>query len=263
MRTGIVTILASVFLAVPTFSETNHSKGVFDLTLVVQDKNWKEDLNNGKNLEESGILIGLAASGHTSLLSTRAFHYLGMVYGGTIDYDGYIIDLSGNMTPYKSETSYGGLLGEFDVSWNMLDADDMQARPFVGAGSRFWLRQLDDGGIYGYDEYWLTIYARAGLIISFQPGPDTTWYASGALILPVYNYEWVLNVPFAPDDQIELKPRKRTGYRLESGIRHGRFTAALFHEALDFGQSPPDKSGVFYQPASEMRLTGIRAGISF
>jgi len=238
-------------------------KGSFSLSLVAQDLNWKEDLNDGTFLEESGILLGLSLDGSSSLASQLALHYRAQIYGGTVDYDGFIINLNGGKQPYKSDTTYYGLVGDLDASMNLSNNEQMQLRPFAGIGTRYWLRKLDDGGRFGYDEYWLTVYGRAGLRVHVISSPATAWHLMAAVILPFYNYEWAVNVPFTPDDSIELEPKEKTGYQVEGGVTHGRLAVAVFYEALDFGQSNPDKTGVFYQPASEMRLIGVRAGITF
>ena len=255
-------LISSLAVAQPT-TPPAQGKGTINVSLVLQDFNWQEDLTDGTSLEESGIIPGLAIDGHSALESDLALHYRAQLFAGTVDYDGYIISLDGTKEPYKSDTRYYGINGDFDASLNIADSQEMQVRPFGGIGSRFWLRELDYGGQFGYDEYWLTIYMRMGCRFQYIGHTGNRWYALAALKLPVYNYEWVFNIPFAPDEEVELKPKKKTGYQLEAGMSHGRLVIAVFYEALNFGKSDPDKTNTFFQPASEMRLAGIRAGISF
>ena len=65
------------------------------------------------------------------------------------------------------------------------------------------------------------------------------------------------------DDTVELEPKEEPGYRFEAGLTHGRLVLAVFHERSSFGESDPDETGDFFQPASDRELTGLRAGLRF
>ncbi|HMO49671.1 MAG TPA: hypothetical protein PKE26_02780 [Kiritimatiellia bacterium] len=233
------------------------------LQVIVQDFTWREDVGQPLRLKESGWLYGIGVNGRLRQPERWQLHYRAQFYGGEVDYDGFLQYLDGRVEPYQAETRYLGAVGDLDASFLLNEGDAIPVRPFIGIGTRYWLRELDKREGFGYDEYWLTIYGRLGLNIEVPESSARTWFLSMALVVPVYNYEWAVDVPLLPDDNIELKPKRKLGQHLEAGVRGQRFQAALFYEALNFGQSDLDRSGMFFQPASEKRLAGLRVGMAF
>lgn len=235
------------------------------VSLVLQDFTWTEELPNGLSLEENGALFGVRieteiphrSPGWRSRLS-------GEGYAGTVDYDGFLIGIDGSITPYESETTYLGVAGSWDVGYGLALSPELTTEPFVGLGTHYWLRSLDDDEGFGYDEFWLTMYGRAGLRFGWRPATDTEWFASAAVLLPFYNYEWAVDVPLASGDgDVELEPEEETGWQVEAGLNLGPWHAAVFHTYMDFGRSDLDDTGQFFQPASTREVTGLRAGYRF
>lgn len=233
----------------------------FDFHVTLQDFNWTEDVTP-LTLEESGPLYGLGFAGRSRFNSGLNLHFLGQYYGGDVDYDGFLQSIDGGITPYKATTWYQGSVGHLDLSLPLVNREQFAIRPVAGLGARAWLRALDDSEGYGYDEFWLTMHARLGGWMDYTHASGAKLYASVVALLTIYNDETVENVPLATET-IYLEPGKKDGLRAEAGFQQGRLSIAVFHDRLDFGQSELDESGSFFQPASEMRITGLRLGMAF
>lgn len=239
-------------------------KSDFAFSGMINDFTWEENLPNGTSLEESGLLFGIHLQGHIDLPQAWESYLYGEFYAGTVDYDGFLVDLDGSIEPYQSETTYAGIAGAWDAGYDVSASTYWTVLPFVGLGLHYWIRSLDDEEGYGYDEYWLTLYGRAGLRVAWQYSPETEVYALGAFLLPFYNYERAVNVPLSPgNDDIELEPEEEVGYQFEAGVNHGRLHASIFYEAMNFGQSDLDDTGSFFQPESTRDVVGGRVGIRF
>ena len=262
-----MTIRASVVAAMIGLSGLAYAEPVtsdFALSFMVNDFTWQENLPDGTSLEENGPLIGLHIQGQVDLPRAWESFLYGEVYAGTVDYDGFLINIDGSIEPYKSETSYVGFSGAWDFGYNLSTSEELGLLPFVGLGTHYWLRSLDDEEGFGYDEYWLTMYGRVGLRVIWRSTTGTEVYALGAALLPFYNYEWAVNVPLARgNDDVELEPEEEVGYQLEAGLNRGRLHLSVFYEAMEFGQSDVDDSGLFFQPESTRDVAGIRIGIRF
>lgn len=234
------------------------------LALQVSDFTWKEELPGGLSLEENGPLFGLQLHGHLPLSSQWTGYWQGEFFAGVVDYDGYLYDLDGRIYPYSAETTYAGVAGAWDVGYDIVAYSGTEIAPFLGLGAHYWLRSLDDDEGFGYDEYWLTLYGRAGLRAAWRVTPGTEVFASGAALLPFFNYEWAVDVPLSEsEDDIELEPKERAGYQFEAGINHDPLHVAVFHEYMEFGQSDVDDTGQFLQPESTREVTGLRVGVLF
>jgi hypothetical protein len=231
-------------------------------SLVLRDFTWQEDFTPDLELEESGLLIGLRLAVDLPAGPAWRLRAQGEFYVGDVDYDGFLFNALGQVRPYTSTTRYAGVGGTLDAAYPLFTRSDWTLLPLAGLGAEYWLRRLDDGGESGYDEYWLTLFARLGARIEHTLQADALLFAEAAFILPFFNYEWAVDVPLA-DDTIELEPGEETGYRFEAGFHQGRFALTFFHERISFAESPPDSTGNFFQPASRRELTGLQAGLRF
>lgn len=244
---------------------TESTRALVTASLTLQDFTWTEKLPSGLSLEETGGLIGLRLETDLPHRSPGwRSHLAGDVFAGTVDYDGFLIGIDGSITPYESETTYLGVAGSWDVGYRVALSPEFAVEPFLGLGAHYWLRSLDDDEGFGYDEYWLTLYGRAGIRFGWQTAPETELYAAAAALLPFYNYEWAVDVPLAQGDgDVELEPKEKTGWEIEAGLDHGSWHAAVFHSYMDFGRSDLDDTGQFFQPASTREVTGLRVGYRF
>lgn len=238
------------------------ARTVMGLHVVAKDFNWKEYFG-GLELEESGTLLGVGFHGATRFDDSWQFDYRAEVYAGSVDYDGYIQWDDGSLTPARSETDYAGLNGDIDLSFDLSGSEGPAFRPFGGIGARYWLRSLDNSQGLGYDEYWSTLYLRAGLRVESPAGRNPGWFLAAALIAPVHTDETATDVPGSYGEDIDLSPKEEPGFQLEAGLRSDTWMISVFHERMKFGESDLDASGQYYQPESEMRLSGVRAGVYF
>jgi len=256
--------ILGMFAGMVCHAHANEVTTEFAFSAMVNDFTWEEKLPDGATLEESGLLFGIHLQGNVDLPQAWESFLYGEFYFGTVDYDGFLINLDGSIEPYRSETSYAGMSGAWDFGYDLHPADAWGILPFAGLGTHYWIRALDDEEGYGYDEYWLTMYGRAGLRVHWHQAAGTEFYALGAVLLPFYNYEWAVDVPLAPgNEDVELEPQEEVGFQLEAGMNRGRLHVSVFYEAMEFGQSDLDDSGSFFQPESTRDVAGIRAGIRF
>lgn len=233
------------------------------MSAIVQYFEWEEDVGGGLGLKEKGPLYGLGASLDIPLTPDWRLDLNGYVYAGTVDYDGFLQNIFGGTTPYESETSYQGFKTDADF---VFTGDDGLAgvSMFAGLGMQYWLRELDDGGEFGYDEYWYTLDTRVGLKFQFAGAyPDVTYRGLIGLLLPIYNYEVIKGADIAGDDEVDLEPKPKVGYVAEFGADVRNWHLVAFYEAQHFGKSDLDDSGTVYQPKSDKQVIGVRAGLNF
>lgn len=224
---------------------------------------WEETIGGSTVVEEEGPLFaaGLLIRYPTSDLVDLDARI--EVFGGVVDYDGAIFNLEGDVQPYSSESGYAGLAGDATLAFNFADNGSLASlRPAVGLGFHRWVREIDRGGQFGYDEIWTTLYARGGLDW-VNRGEHGETYAQFFVILPLANDERVEGIGFEGVGDIDLEPETETGFSLVAGHRQGGWDVALTLDLLRFGESDLDPSGLFFQPESDWLRYGIRAGITF
>lgn len=229
--------------------------------LQVDRYRWREFDGGDKLLEEEGAIPGLFLRHDAELAKSIGLHAAVFAYSGTVHYDGALITEDG-LIPFESRTRYTGVRADVDASYS-LGSGALRVRPFVGIGARYWLRELGRLMAYGYDEYWLLPYGRAGARLE-RPGGEKGfgWFASAAALFPFAVDETVKGVEEAEGD-IKVEPKEKVGYEAEVGIVSGRLAVSAYWQAQDFGQSDLDASGQFLQPKSKLMIFGLRAGVSF
>ena len=109
--------------------------------------------------------------------STNLYVMLSYVQGKS-NYDGALQDLeTGTTTPYKSKS--GNDLVNFKLrAEEVRHTGNLDVKIFVGAGYRFWNRNLDEGGIYGFSEEYKWLYGDAGVGCDFFEGNSTLGFSS-------------------------------------------------------------------------------------
>lgn len=224
---------------------------------------WEETVDGDRLVSEDGPLWGAGIQLRHDLSTAMILDAKLELFGGLVNYDGAVFDADGTSEPYDGETGYLGVSGDATLIFPVLPASaKASAQPALGIGFHRWVRELDQGGDYGYDETWTTIYLRGGLeAIVFNDYAD--WYGQAFLILPLSNDEDVDNLGLVGANAISLEPEKEPGLSLVIGRRNDRWDLALTLDYLHFGESDLDASGLFFQPESEWLRLGARAGFSF
>lgn len=224
---------------------------------------WEETVDGDRLVTEDGPLWGAGVQLRHDLSTALILDAKFELFGGVVNYEGAIFDVDGTSEPYDGETGYLGVSGDATLIFQVLPASPKASvQPALGIGLHRWVRELDQGGDFGYDETWTTIYLRGGLeAIVYSDYAD--WYGQAFLILPLSNDEKVDDLGWVGSNSISLEPEKETGLSLVVGRRNDRWDLALTLDYLHFGESNLDASGVFFQPESEWLRLGARAGFSF
>ena len=106
------------------------------------------------------------------------------LFGGTVAYDGGAQFDDGSYEPYHQSngTNYLGVRAEYDLL--IEPACWSRVRAFVGVGTRFWIRDLNDAAtpsgdhVTGYQEDWWTFYPYVGLETKESDEPGWKFFGS-------------------------------------------------------------------------------------
>lgn len=213
---------------------------------------WAEYLDDGfKLLAETGWLLGLTYDLESTAESLGWRHGSG-VFFGRVDYDGH----TWSLIPVKTDVWYAGIQAYMDATFNFRPASGVIVQPFAGFGGKTWLRMLDDtrtaGGVpvNGLDEWWWSIYGRAGVGTRYKVSDKAEFFAEAGMKLPIH----------AQNNAYIDGWRNRTGilqYQTQSpfgtcGLRYRSLTLKLTYESQRFNRSDPVASGpyILYQPRS-------------
>lgn len=221
---------------------------------------WEEFLNGDKLLTEEGPILGIGGTIAFALSDTITLEGDGYMFFGNIDYDGGIQNfMTGEVTPYQSNTEYTGIKMQGNCIYSLGLIQGMQIAPYAGLGLKYWQRDIDKKpgaltvGQYGYTEYWSTTYLALGVKATKSLGNDISLMGKAELKVTISNAEEA--------DGTDLEPGEEPSYLIEGGARFSMFFATLYYEAYDFSKSPA--VGGFLQPDSEARIIGIRGGVTF
>lgn len=228
---------------------------------------WQEITSGTKILEENGMLYGIGFSGKLFYPSNETLSTRGEVFLGNVNYDG-AIQTGAKAT---SITDYFGLKLEADRGFHKRVSNGVSIEPYVGAGYRWWKRQLNDGttstGIIarGYTEQWQTFYLRTGVIGEIIKENNIKVFSRVGLNIPLFTTNSVSLSeidPALPD--ITLNPGSQMSFNADAGIKKNRFQVLLFYEQMRFAKSDNFSIGggvYFFQPESKADIIGVRVGV--
>jgi len=224
---------------------------------------WNERVDGANFVKEYGPLSTLGYSHRHGIERYRL-----EIFGGTVAYDGGAQFNDGTTEPYHDSngTNYLGVRGEYDMliepaSWSKF-------RMFIGVGTRFWVRDLQDtvlpsgDFVAGYQETWWTIYPYFGFETkeSLEPGPH--FFCSGRIGATPFTYQY--SDYFDPDTQLNgtvLYPRCGITGQAELGVRFQRFSLSACFECMTWGESAVVRDSS--QPNSTMVTVGAKLGYTF
>jgi hypothetical protein len=165
---------------------------------------------------------------------------------------------TGAITPFKSTTDYYGILGEAGYGYRFGVGQDYFLDVLGRVTLDFWVRRLDSGGQYGYDEYWFPISIKAGLDLS---PTDVGCVGSLGLKVPVYTYQSADN-PFGVNYTVTLHPEPMVSPYAEAGYKFTKhFWLTAFFDSYWFKQSSEHQG--FLQPESKSYEAGVKLGWTF
>lgn len=228
--------------------------------------NWEETLENGdKLLEEDGTIyqVGLSSKIKFSKKIGLFLYADGMVYFGTIDYDGSLQDNFGNLTPYRSETAYFGLDFTINSGYDFYLGKQFVISPEFGFQYEYWKRDIDNGGQYGYDEFYNLFYIDFGskFLISLSPSASVFLKIMGEYPVSVSeSIDLAARGQGGPSD-ISLEPGSNFGINLELGATVYGALFSFGYDYLLFSKSDPDQG--YHQPESERSIIKLKLGYTF
>lgn len=276
-RTMNRTVITFLFIVLTTYhglaAEEDGTNRSFYVRLygIAEQFEWAEYLDGSTLLEESGPLFGVG--GELALLVAEPWWVKARseVFFGEVDYDGAIQNSDdGTIIPYDSTTEYAGVQAEGILTRRCQLNSDVYIAPVCGLGLKMWTRILDTEmtdkyiGTYGYEENWFNLHAIIGGNGGIVLDDGVEMFATVEIIVPVYNEILVDLTNVGGPDDVELEPEGKTGFYVETGVNSGSVTVSIFYEAINFGESPLDKDyNSVFQPKSEARIIGLKAGMVF
>lgn len=272
LRTAFLTLaLAGLATAAETPAKTASpakAKPKTDVTFSIYGKvenfEWKEYGDSDEELlKESGPLFSLGGSLDFAIQPDLHLEGLGELFFGSVDYDGQ----TQTGVPATTTTDYAGLRAEGRGVFDVPAGRDAKVKPFAGAGGRAWLRKINDSDVgKGYEESWITIYGFVGLGGEAVVGPKSRLFGSLAVRLPIFNQVIIDWSNIGGPSDITVNPGEEPSFTLEGGLKYDLFTASVFYETFNFSKSDADDIGSglqVWQPKSEARIIGLKAGLVF
>ncbi len=187
------------------------------------------------------------------------------LFGGTVAYDGFLNNSDLPESFHQSfGTNYLGLRGEYELlfepeGWPWL-------RYFCGLGTRFWIRDLRNGGtssgetVIGYQETWWTFYPYVGLDLTRSTESGIEFFSSMRLGATPLTYERVTYY------DVSVYPTCGITGQVEVGVRYQHLALSAYIEAMTWGKSGMRENiygDYIYQPASRMVLVGGKVSYAF
>jgi hypothetical protein len=267
--TGIFAILC-LLAAFPAAAAESGSLKELYIYPSFQYFTWEEFHSGRRLLKETGPLFGAGAAflfegPKLDGCNPLTFKGKAELFGSVVDYDGET--QPPNTLPVKTDITYFGTKGEFDLGWRYT-VGFLFLEPFGGAGIRWWLRDIHDSTatdtsgntvpVSGYQENWFSAYARVGLRGGYAVAKDFRIFAEAGAKYPFYTQN---SVDFLGVGQVTVKPGGEWSAFAEVGARYKWFRPSVFYEGFRYSDSPA-VSGLF-QPQSESDIIGVNLGFAF
>lgn len=270
MRTGIISSVLILLFGITTAAQATDLPQA-SIQVELQDFRWREFRDTGARLlQEKGtrFAVGATYDNFRREGSGVLYNINGKFYLGSVNYDGQTqIGI-----PATTDVDYYGVnieaLGGYRFGRRIaLDV-------FGGLGLDDWLRSINNGSTasgtvaYGYDEYYIVLYGKAGLGF-FQQLEGWRYMLQGGVKMPLSTNEHV-----DLGSGVDLQPGRKSSafanlqFDFGSG-RRNRFGIALYYDSYRFSESDPEllmDGGSTYlvvQPRSEMDVYGLRLSYYF
>jgi hypothetical protein len=250
---------------------------------------WNERVNGHDFVNESGPLSTI---GYTRRNGPERFRI--EVFGGSVAYDGGAqwIDEEDvyHYQPYhlSNGTNYLGMRGEYDL---LLEPSCWtNVRLVMGAGTRFWLRDLQDAvlpdstPVSGYQETWWTFYPYVGVESKVLDQNAFHFVGAARVGLTAFTFQYadvpnlnaVLENPpgSAPGSPVMpnvypvygsvgsvVYPRIGVTGQAQLGVACRHFSLSAFTEVMTWGESAMVRGSL--QPASVMFTVGGMVSYTF
>lgn len=248
----------------PLLANTEDLPALQSLQVRYEQFEWREFGRDGRQLlKESGPRVGLQWARETRHANAPDWSARALAYFGDVDYDGQT-QLG---EPIESTTEYRGIQADAALRLPVPTGEYTELIPFAGAGAHSWIRQLDNARGFtdtGYDEWWVDLYAQAGLDFRWRQ-PRGEFFTRIGIRFPFYTraeYDFVL-----PDgtDNASVEPGADIALFGECGYHSNGYTVSLFAEQTTYDQSDTKTYGQVdvFQPKSEQQILGLQLGVVF
>ena len=246
-------------------------KSQASVQLSTQSFTWREFRNTGQQLlEEKGprFFVGAAFDNFRRPGPGMLYNVNAKIYLGNVDYDGQ----TQSGIPAVTDVSYFGVNIEAQGGYRF--GRRIGVDVIGGLGIDDWKRSIADGStpsgtrVYGYDEYYLVLYGKAG--VGFFHLLNNWRYAiQGGVKLPLFADEYV-NLGNGVNLEPGLRASAFANIQFDFGsARNNRFGVALYYDSYRFSESDPEllidggSAFLVVQPRSDMDVFGVRVNYFF
>jgi hypothetical protein len=256
-------MLAGLLVPPPAPGQDIHKRFQITPYFAFDGYRWKEFGDTGDELlTESGLLFGLGLRPRVSFGSSMRF-FLDAEFEywfGSVDYAGFTQDQNGVRTPYTTTTVYGGIDFSLKAGYKFPVAKSFDLTPAAGFGYQYWNRNLDNGGIHGYDEQYSVFLLDLGVTGLYQFSRSSQGYLTLLLEMPVSISE---SIDLASRGQggpanISLSPGVNPAFQVRLGGSFYRVFVEGFFRTWTLSKSSEDQG--YYQPESTQKKFGLRLG---
>lgn len=262
----IFVILLFAFLNLVTLNAgISAAAAQYGMYAKVENFTWEEFIDGNSLLKEDGPVFGIGALCNWIIFQKNTLRIKGEIFGGSVDYNGHSQSISGELSPLQSETDYKGFKVEEDFGYLLAISGKSYVEPFLGIGGKWWERSLNSGvdasgqSVRGYDEDWMSIYARFGVRAHMI-------YTNQM----IFHTELGVKLPFKNENEIKyfgvtLEPGNKASFFAEAGIELTHIKCSIFYDSMRFSKSDYVNLGEFVlnQPETEADIFGVTIGFSF
>jgi hypothetical protein len=226
---------------------------------------FSETEGEGEIVREEGFLynFGVACGLKPGEQSGFAADASAKIFWGLVDYSGFLQDSRGNIENYVSRTGYIGSELRLSSGYQYFPVDFFALLPFVGFGYKYWKRDLDNGGIYGYDEFYQVVSADLSLQANLFLSKKFALFMGFRTEVPFYVSETIDLASRGQGGPVEINlvPGANPGFFGETGLNLYNFDFSIYVHTITFSKSNVDQG--FHQPESQRIVMGMKGGVSF
>ena len=215
---------------------------------------WSEYDHGANVVNESGTLytFGYVRTDRAQRFRVELFdgmmHYNGTFFGGDL---------------IRSTSKYLGFRTEYELLWDLNPAGWPTLNFFTGIGTRFWIRDIQDGYIVstgdysvGFQETWWIFYPYVGMEKKWIARSGDEFFITGRLGCTAFTQK-----DTSAEGIDSSHPIGDLTGQIEFGLRHEHLLLSVYFEGMAWAESA-SLDGLL-QPRSQMFTTGLKLGLSF
>ena len=251
-RQACVALGLSLCVSLPAAAE-------FSMSLGVESFRWDEATT--PSVSEDGPLLALGIAYTQEKDAGLLFAYRGRAYLGDVDYNG-----AGLFTgqPIQGTTTYTGMSNEVQARWRVPAENQYRTDLLFAVGLDVWERQLTSFQSEDYRVGFFRLGAEA------TPAGKAGWTLGAGVKYPFYVDEDAHLNEIGFDSNPTLKPEGNVSFFAQFGYYFNeKIRLIAYYDSFDFDESPQEPvsfngtQGFVFQPASEMRIIGLKLDYRF